>query len=122
MYLWRLKYFNHTKILEMGKLHIKKGDIVIVNAGVSKGLEGKVLEVFPDKQRAVVEGVNMIKKHTKPNAAHPQGGIIEKEAPVHISNLNLKDPKTGKATRIGRKLDSENKLVRFSKKSGEEIK
>ena len=106
----------------MGKLHIKKGDIVIVNAGVSKGLEGKVLEVFPDKQRAVVEGVNMIKKHTKPNAAHPQGGIIEKEAPVHISNLNLKDPKTGKATRIGRKLDSENKLVRFSKKSGEEIK
>ena len=106
----------------MGKLHIKKGDIVIVNAGESKGLEGKVLEVFPDKQRAVVEGVNMIKKHTKPNAAHPQGGIIEKEAPVHISNLNLKDPKTGKATRIGRKLDSENKLVRFSKKSGEEIK
>ncbi|MBN2743742.1 large subunit ribosomal protein L24 [Breznakibacter xylanolyticus] len=106
----------------MGKLHIKKGDIVIVNAGESKGLEGKVLEVFPDKQRAVVEGVNMIKKHTKPNAAHPQGGIIEKEAPVHISNLNLKDPKTGKATRIGRKLNSDNNLVRFSKKSGEEIK
>jgi len=106
----------------MGKLHIKKGDIVIVNAGESKGLEGKVLEVFPDKQRAVVEGVNMIKKHTKPNAAHPQGGIIEKEAPVHISNLNLKDSKTGKATRVGRKLNSDNKLVRFSKKSGEEIK
>ncbi len=106
----------------MGKLHIKKGDIVIVNAGESKGLEGKVLEVFPDKQRAVVESVNMIKKHTKPNAAHPQGGIIEKEAPIHISNLNLKDPKTGKATRIGRKLDDSNKLVRFSKKSGEEIK
>jgi large subunit ribosomal protein L24 len=106
----------------MGKLHIKKGDIVIVNAGESKGLEGKVLEVFPDKQRAVVEGVNMIKKHTKPNAAHPQGGIIEKEAPIHISNLNLKDSKTGKATRIGRKLDDSNKLVRFSKKSGEEIK
>lgn len=100
----------------MGKLHIKKGDIVIVNAGESKGLEGKVLEVFPDKQRAVVEGVNMIKKHTKPNAAHPQGGIIEKEAPVHISNLNLKDPKTGKATRIGRKLNSDNNLVRFFKK------
>ena len=106
----------------MGKLHIKKGDIVIVNAGESKGLEGKVLEVFPDKQRAVVESVNMIKKHTKPNAAHPQGGIIEKEAPIHISNLNLKDSKTGKATRIGRKLDDSNKLVRFSKKSGEEIK
>jgi large subunit ribosomal protein L24 len=106
----------------MGKLHIKKGDIVIVNAGEFKGQEGKVLEVIPAKSRAIVEGVNMMSKHTKPNAAHPQGGIIKKEAPVHISNLNPKDPSTGKATRIGRKLNDKDKLVRYSKKSGEEIK
>lgn len=106
----------------MGKLHIKKGDIVIVNSGTSKGQEGRVLEVFPDKERAIVEGVNMVSKHTKPNAQNPQGGIIKKEAPVHISNLNLKDPKTGKATRIGRRVDENGKLVRYSKKSGEEIK
>ncbi|WP_449508522.1 50S ribosomal protein L24 [Carboxylicivirga linearis] len=106
----------------MGKLHIKKGDIVIVNAGVNKGQEGKVLEVFPEKQRAIVEGVNMVSKHTKPNAESPQGGIIKKEAPIHISNLNVKDPSTGKATRIGRKLNDNGKLVRYSKKSGEEIK
>jgi len=106
----------------MGKLHIKKGDIVIVNAGVNKGQEGKVLEVFPDKSRAIVEGVNMMSKHTKPNAESPQGGIIKKEAPIHISNLNVKDPSTGKATRIGRKLNDSGKLVRYSKKSGEEIK
>lgn len=106
----------------MGKLHIKKGDIVIVNAGVNKGEEGKVLQVFPDKQRAIVEGINMVSKHTKPNAENPQGGIIKKEAPIHISNLNVKDPSTGKATRVGRKLNDNGKLVRFSKKSGEEIK
>ena len=106
----------------MGKLHIKKGDIVIVNAGVSKGEEGKVLEVIPAKQRAIVEGVNMVSKHTKPNAASPQGGIIKKEAPIHLSNLNLKDPSTGVATRIGRRLNEIGKLVRYSKKSGEEIK
>nr|WP_321412750.1 50S ribosomal protein L24 [uncultured Carboxylicivirga sp.] len=103
-------------------MHIKKGDIVIVNAGVNKGQEGKVLEVFPDKQRAIVEGVNMVSKHTKPNAESPQGGIIKKEAPIHISNLNVKDPSTGKATRVGRKLNDNGKLVRYSKKSGEEIK
>ncbi|MDI9537886.1 MAG: 50S ribosomal protein L24 [Bacteroidota bacterium] len=106
----------------MGKLHIKKGDIVIVNSGTSKGQEGRVLEVFPDKERAIVEGVNMVSKHTKPNAQNPQGGIIKKEAPIHISNLNLKDPKTGKATRIGRRVGENGKLVRYSKKSGEEIK
>jgi len=106
----------------MGKLHIKKGDIVIVNAGVNKGQEGKVLEVFPEKQRAIVEGVNMVSKHTKPNAESPQGGIVKKEAPIHISNLNVKDPSTGKATRIGRKLNDDGKLVRIAKKSGEEIK
>ncbi|MCU4166307.1 50S ribosomal protein L24 [Marinilabiliaceae bacterium A049] len=103
-------------------MHIKKGDIVIVNAGVNKGQEGKVLEVFPDKQRAIVEGVNMVSKHTKPNAESPQGGIIKKEAPIHISNLNVKDPSTGTATRVGRKLNDNGKLVRYSKKSGEEIK
>jgi large subunit ribosomal protein L24 len=104
------------------KLHIKKGDTVVVNTGNSKGQKGRVLEVFTKTDRAIVEGVNMMKKHTKPNAESPQGGIIEKEAPVHISNLMLVDPKTGEPTRIGRRLDDNGKLVRFSKKSGEEIK
>ncbi len=104
------------------KLHIKKGDTVVVIAGNYKGREGKVLEVIRATEKAIVEGVNMVKKHTKPNAAHPQGGIVEKEAPIHISNLLNKDPKTGKPTRIGRKLDDKGKLVRYSKKSGEEIK
>lgn len=106
----------------MSKLHIKKGDTVIVNAGKSKGHKGKVLEVIISKQRAIVEGANLVSKHTKPNAANPQGGIVKQEAPIHISNLNLVDPKTGEATRIGRKLNADNKLVRYSKKSGEEIK
>lgn len=104
------------------KLHIKKGDAVIVIAGNYKGQKGRVLEVVRDKNRAIVEGVNMIKKHTKPNAAHPQGGIIEKEAPIHVSNLMLTDPRSGKPTRIGRRLNAKGKLVRYSKKSGEEIK
>ncbi len=104
------------------KLHIKKGDTVVVNTGNDKGQKGRVLEVFTKTSRAIVEGVNMMKKHTKPNAETPQGGIIEKEAPVHISNLMLVDPKSGEATRIGRRLDDNGKLVRFSKKSGEEIK
>lgn len=104
------------------KLHIKKGDTVVVITGNDKGQKGRVLEVIRKTDRAIVEGVNMMKKHTKPNAESPQGGIIEKEAPVHISNLMLVDPKTGEATRIGRKLDDNGKLVRISKKSGEEIK
>ncbi|MCW0482850.1 50S ribosomal protein L24 [Gaoshiqia sediminis] len=104
------------------KLHIKKGDTVVVLAGNDNGRQGKVLEVIRDKDRAIVEGVNMVKKHTKPNAESPQGGIVEKEAPIHISNLMLVDPKTGKPTRIGRKLGDNGKLVRYSKKSGEEIK
>jgi len=104
------------------KLHIKKGDTVFVNSGNYKGQQGKVLEVNRDKQRAIVEGVNMVKKHTKPNAENPQGGIVEKEAPIHISNLMHIDPKTGAKTRIGRKLGTDGKLVRYSKKSGEEIK
>jgi large subunit ribosomal protein L24 len=104
------------------KLHIKKGDTVIVISGESKGQQGRVLEVQRSKDRAIVEGVNLISKHQKPNAEHPQGGIIKKEAGVHISNLMLVDPKTGKPTRIGRKRNAEGKLVRYSKKSGEEIK
>ena len=104
------------------KLHIKKGDIVIVNSGEYKGQQGRVLEVDTQKKRAIVEGVNLVSKHTKPNADNPQGGIIKKEAPVHISNLNPIDPTSGEATRIGRRLDDNNKLVRYSKKSGEEIK
>jgi large subunit ribosomal protein L24 len=104
------------------KLHIKKGDTVVVIAGNSKGKEGKVLEVVRENDRAVVEGVNMVSKHTKPNAKSPQGGIIKQESTIHVSNLMLKDPKTGKPTRIGRRLDKKGKLVRYSKKSGEEIK
>jgi len=104
------------------KLHVKKGDTVVVISGNSRGSEGKVLEVVREKDRAIVEGVNLVSKHTKPNAKHPQGGIIKQEASIHVSNLMLKDPKTGKPTRIGRKLDSNGKLVRYSKKSGEEIK
>jgi large subunit ribosomal protein L24 len=104
------------------KLHIKKGDTVQVIAGVDLGKKGRVLEIVRKTDRAIVEGVNIIKKHTKPNTANPNGGIVEKEAPIHISNLMLVDPKTGKATRIGRRLNENGKLVRYSKKSGEEIK
>lgn len=106
----------------MSKLHIKKGDTVYINAGEDKGKTGRVLSVLVKEQRAIVEGINMVSKHTKPNAQNPQGGIIKKEAPIHISNLNLLDPKSGKATRIGRKKNEEGVLVRYSKKSGEEIK
>ncbi|MFP4060094.1 MAG: 50S ribosomal protein L24 [Bacteroidales bacterium] len=104
------------------KFHIKKGDTVIVNCGESKGMQGRVLEVLRDKEKAIVEGANMVSKHTKPNAQNPQGGITKKEAPIHISNLNLVDPSSGESTRIGRRLNDKNKLVRYSKKSGEEIK
>ncbi len=104
------------------KLHIKKGDNVLVIAGNNKGKKGRVLEIITKTERAIVEGVNLMKKHTKPNAATPQGGIVEKEAPVHISNLMLFDAKAGVATRVGRRLNDQGKLVRFSKKSGEEIK
>ena len=104
------------------KLHIKKGDTVFVNAGESKGRQGRVLEVIRKDDRAIVEGINLVSKHTKPNAKSPQGGILKKEAPVHISNLMLVDPSTGKPTRIGRKSTGDSRLVRYSKKSGEEIK
>lgn len=106
----------------MSKLHIKKGDTVYVNSGSDKGKSGKVVSVLVKENRAIVEGINMVSKHTKPNAQNPQGGIEKKEAPIHISNLNLIDPKSGKATRIGRKLNEAGVLVRYSKKSGEEIK
>ena len=106
----------------MAKLHIKKGDTVYVNAGDDKGKTGRVLEVLVKKNRAIVEGVNIVTKSTKPNAKYPQGGLVKVEAPVHISNLNVVDPKTGKPTRVGRKLNEAGKLVRYSKKSGEEIK
>jgi large subunit ribosomal protein L24 len=104
------------------KLHIKKGDTVMVITGESKGQKGRILEIDRAKNRALVESLNMVSKHTKPNAKAPQGGIVKKEAPIHLSNLMLVDPASGKPTRIGRKLSENNKLVRYSKKSGEEIK
>ena len=104
------------------KYHIKKGDNVMVIAGDSRGKQGRVLEVLSKSEKAIVEGVNLMSKHTKPNAAHPQGGIVKKEAPVHISNLKLIDSSTGLAVRVGRKLNDKGLLVRVSKKSGEEIK
>lgn len=104
------------------KLHIKKGDNVIVISGNSKGEKGKVLFVDLEKKRAIVESVNMVSKHTKPNAENPKGGIIQKEGYIHISNLMIADG-SGKATRVGRKMDEKaNKSVRYSKKSGEVIK
>ncbi|UII34815.1 50S ribosomal protein L24 [Fulvivirga ulvae] len=104
------------------KLHIRKGDTVKVIAGNSKGKEGVVLEVVPSKLRAVVEGVNIVTKHVKPSATNPEGGIEKTEAAIHISNLMLKDPATGEATRTGRKADDKGKLQRYSKKTGEIIK
>lgn len=110
----------------MSKLHIKKGDTVYVNAGEDKGKTGRVLKVLVEKNRAIVEGINMVCKSTKPNAKNPQGGIVKQEASIHISNLNPVDPKSGKPTRIGRKeatnANGKKILVRYSKKSGEEIK
>lgn len=103
------------------KLHIKKGDTVKVIAGNDKGKQGKVLQLDRTKGRAIVEGLNLVSKHTKPSAANPKGGILKQEASIHISNLMVVDSK-GEATRIGRKMDSNNKLVRYSKKSGEVIK
>lgn len=104
------------------KLKIRKGDLVKVIAGDSKGQQGKVLEVLVKDNRAIVEGLNMVSKHTKPSASNPNGGIIKKEAPINISNLMLIDPKSGKPTRVGRAKNSEGNLVRIAKKSGEEIK
>ncbi|MBQ9636593.1 MAG: 50S ribosomal protein L24 [Prevotella sp.] len=105
----------------MSKLHIKKNDTVVVLAGEDKGKTGKVLKVLVEKNRAIVEGVNIISKSAKPSAKHPQGGFVKQEAPVHISNLSLIDPKSGKPTRIGIKREGKN-VIRIAKKSGEEIK
>jgi large subunit ribosomal protein L24 len=105
----------------MAKFHVKKDDTVKVISGESKGEEGKVLEVYPSKNRALVEAVNMVKRHTKPNATHPNGGIVDQEAAIHISNLMLVDPKTGETTKTGRK-EVEGKLQRYSKKTEEVIK
>ena len=105
----------------MSKLHIRKGDEVIVLAGDDKGQKGKVLKVLVAKQRALVEGVNMVSKSMKPSAKNPQGGIVKQEAPIHVSNLSLIDPKSGKATRVGMKKTDDGKKVRVAKKSGEVI-
>lgn len=104
------------------KLHVRKGDTVKVLAGDDRGKEGKVLEVNREKRRALVEGVNMMTKHTKPSAGKPEGGITKAESFIHISNLMLIDPASGKPTRVGRKLNDKGKLQRFSKKTGEIIK
>ena len=106
----------------MSKLHIKKNDTVVVLAGQDKGKTGQVLKVLVDENRALVEGVNMVSKSTKPSAKNPQGGIVKQEAPIHISNLSLVDPKSGKPTRVGIKVAEDGKKVRIAKKSGEEIK
>ena len=105
----------------MSKLHIKKDDNVIVIAGSDKGKTGKVLKVLVKENRAIVEGVHMVSKSTKPSVKSPQGGIIKQEAPIHISNISLIDPKSGKATRIAIKREGK-KVTRIAKKSGEEIK
>ena len=106
----------------MAKFHIRKYDKVIVLAGKDKGKTGKVLKMILDKQRALVEGVNIVKKSTKPSAKNPQGGIVEMEAPIHISNLSLIDPKSGKPTRVAIRIKEDGSKVRIAKKSGEEIK
>ena len=114
----------------MSKLHIKKGDTVCIIAGESKSQDrsngtwktGKVLKVLVKEQKVIVEGFNMISKSTKPNAKNPQGGIIKQEAPIHISNVALVDPKTGKPTRVAIKVKEDGTKVRIAKKSGEEIK
>lgn len=102
-------------------MHVRSGDTVKVIAGDDKGKTGKILSVDLEKRRAIVEGLNLVTKHVKPSASNPQGGIQKKEAPIHISNLMLVDPKTGEATRTGRKLNENGKLVRYSKKTGEVI-
>ena len=106
----------------MSKLHIKKDDTVIVLAGEDKGKTGKVLKVLVEKNRAIVEGLNLVSRSTKPSAKNPQGGIVKQEASIHISNLSLIDPKSGKATRVAVKKTEDGKKVRIAKKSGEEIK
>jgi large subunit ribosomal protein L24 len=113
-----MKAIENNKV----KLHIKKGDTVLVITGDDKGKKGKVLEVLKTKNRAIVENVNMITKHVKPSAKNPEGGIKKVEAGVHLSNLKLVDPASGQPTKVGRKLDKNEKLQRYSKKTGDVIK
>ncbi len=104
------------------KLHVRKGDMVLVISGNSRGKKGRVLEVYPVKNRAIVEGINMVTKHLKPSATNPNGGIEKREATIHLSNLMVVDPSTGEATRIGRKPNKDGRLQRYSKKTGDFIK
>lgn len=102
-------------------MHVKKGDMVFVITGKDKGKKGRVIAAYPKKNKVLVEGINMVKKHTKPNQANPQGGIITQEAPIHVSNVMLVDPKTGKPTRVGYKILENGKKIRIAKRSGEPI-
>ncbi|EWH23386.1 50S ribosomal protein L24 [Bacillus haynesii] len=99
-------------------MHVKKGDKVMVISGKDKGKQGVILAAFPKKDRVLVEGVNMVKKHAKPTQANPQGGILNQEAPIHVSNVMPLDPKTGEVTRVGYKVEN-GKKVRIAKKSGQ---
>jgi large subunit ribosomal protein L24 len=110
------------KIKSQPKLKIRKGDLVQVTAGDSKGKQGKVLEVVLATNRVIVEGANMVSKHTKPNAATPNGGIVKMEASLHVSNVMVVDAKSGKPSRIGKQKNADGKSIRIAKKSGEEIK
>ena len=110
------------QVKKVAKLHVRKGDTAIVIAGNDKGKKGKVLEIHRDKNRAIIEGMNMITKHVKPSANNPEGGIEKTEAPIHISNIMVVDPSTGEPTKVGRKASEDGKLQRFSKKTGELIK
>ena len=105
----------------MGKLHVKKGDTVIVIAGKDKGKKGKIVAAFPKKDRVVVEGVNQVKRHTKPTQNNPQGGIITKEAAIHVSNVMLVDPESGKPTRVKMVQQADGTKVRTAVKSGKAI-
>ncbi|MFY0544888.1 50S ribosomal protein L24 [Brevibacillus sp. H7] len=102
-------------------MHVKKGDTVIVITGKDKGKKGRVLAAYPKKDRVLVEGINLVKKHTRPSQANPQGGIVTQEAPIHVSNVSLIDPKSGKPTRVGYKVLDNGQKVRVAKKSGEVI-
>ncbi|MBF8376874.1 50S ribosomal protein L24 [Alicyclobacillus mali] len=100
-------------------MRVKTGDKVVVIAGKDKSKQGRILKVYPKEGRVVVEGVNVVKRHTKPNPQHPEGGIVEKEAPIHVSNVMIVDPKTGEPTRVGYKFLEDGRKVRYAKKSGE---
>jgi large subunit ribosomal protein L24 len=110
-----------SKVVEKVKMHVKTGDTVKVIAGNDKGKTGRIMSVKTDKNKVVVEGLNMVTKHNKPNAKNPNGSITKQEAAIHVSNVMLVDPATGNAVRTGKKVNSEGKLQRYSKKSGELI-